>query len=85
MRLQPESTPSQVRRRRQERLRCAPLADGRRDPLEPLPGAGSTSVRELQAWARALAHLRDAGLVGLAPAHIRRSLDAFPERYGHVA
>ncbi len=63
---------AQLRRRRQASLRCEPMADGRRDPW--------TSRRDvhrdehLEAWARALAHLRDAGLVGVPPAHVRRAL-----------
>ncbi len=85
MNLPPEATPTQLRRRREAARRCSPMTDGRRDPLQPIRDTGPTGVGELGAWTRALEHLRAVGLVGLPPAHIRRSLAALPERYGHVA
>ena len=65
----------QLRRRRAASRRCERLADGRRDPLEPLPAAPPT-LAELDAWAAAIAHLRMCGLVGLPPAEVRRALAA---------
>ncbi len=75
---------AQLRRRRLASLRCEPLTDGRRDPLQPIRDTGPAEVGDLEAWMRALEYLRAAGLVGLPPAHVRRSLAALPERYGHV-
>ncbi len=63
---------AQLRRRRQASLRLEPRADGRRDPWTPRRDVDADE--HLGAWARALAHLRDAGLVGLPPAHVRRAL-----------
>ncbi len=66
---------AQLRRRRQASLRCEPLADGRRDPLTPSRRDGGLQRGEdLTAWRRALEHLRDLGLLGLPPAHVRRAL-----------
>ncbi len=80
---------AQLRRRRQASLRCEPMADGRRDPWPCRRGLhrdvdhhlhddrahqGGRDTTSLEAWVRALAHLRDVGLVGLPPAHVRRAL-----------
>lgn len=62
---------AQLRRRRQAALRCEPLQDGRRDPWSC---RGQQSDRDLDAWVRALAHLEEVGLIGLAPAHVRQAL-----------
>jgi hypothetical protein len=65
----------QLRRRRVASLRCEPMADGRRDPWSRRGiHAELSSERELNSWARALAHLGDVGLVGLPPAYVRRAL-----------
>ncbi|MCV2489453.1 hypothetical protein OF117_08735 [Geodermatophilus sp. YIM 151500] len=79
-----DTTAAQLGRRRRAALRCEPLPDGRRDPLNPANDVGLVDVVELDAWARALAHLRTVGLVGLPPAHVRRALGADPRRYGPV-
>lgn len=81
---EPETIGTQVRRRREDSRRLPRMGDGRRDPLEPLPDVEPAGVGELDAWARALAHLQSVGLVGLPPTHVRRSLAAFPERYRDV-
>jgi hypothetical protein len=60
------------------------MADGRRDTLDPVRPQEPAGVGELDAWARALAHLQSVGLVGLPPTYVRRSLAALPERYGDV-
>lgn len=73
----------QLRRRRAAAVRCEPLIDGRRDPLE-LPRQPTPDVRELDSWGAALAHLRAAGLAGLPPADVRRALAARADRYAAV-
>ncbi len=64
---------TQLRRRRQASYRLEPLPCGRRDPWSR-PAGRHRDVDRLDAWVWALAHLRDAGLVGLPPAHVRRAL-----------
>lgn len=81
----PEPVARQLDRRRAGAARCEPMQhDGRRDPHRPIRPDDSQNVGELDAWARALAHLQSVGLAGLPPAPVRRALAAFPERYGAV-
>lgn len=66
-----ESVGAQLRRRRLAALRCEPLPDGRRDPWSC---RGSARGENLNAWIKALGHLRDHGLIGLPPADVREAL-----------
>lgn len=68
-----QDVPAQLRRRRQASLRLEPLPDGRRDPWSPRRG-GDQRDAELDAWVRALEHLRELGLAGLAPHDVQRAL-----------
>lgn len=81
----PDAEPigAQLRRRRAAAARLPQLHDGRRDPLE-LPRQPTPDVRELDSWACALAHLRDAGLAGLPPASVRRAMASHGDRYAAV-
>lgn len=79
-----EQVARQLDRRRAGAARLPRLDDGRADPHRPLRGDEPPGVGELDAWARALAHLQGVGLAGLPPAPVRRALASFPERYASV-
>lgn len=59
-------------RRRHAALRCVPLADGRRDPLDP-PRVERWTARERAAWASAAVHLRRHGLEPVVPDSVTRA------------
>ncbi|MGH4012199.1 MAG: hypothetical protein ACRDTH_29240 [Pseudonocardiaceae bacterium] len=66
------SVAAPLRRRRAASYRCPPLADGRRDPLDPVHPDTWTDA-ELESWAAAAVHLRRAGLTPQVPHSVRRS------------
>jgi hypothetical protein len=80
---EPESVARQWDRRRAAAVRLPLLPDGRRDPLE-LPAEPVATMRELDAWACALAHLRSVGLAGLPPVTVRRAMASCGDRYAAV-
>jgi hypothetical protein len=57
-----------LRRRRAASWRCPPLADGRRDPLDPVPEPLTDA--ELDSWRVAWWHTRRAGLEPIIPERI---------------
>lgn len=80
---EPELVARQWDRRRAAAARLPQLPDGRRDPLA-LPIEPDLTLRGLDAWARALAHLRSVGLAGLPPSSVRRAMASRGDRYVSV-
>lgn len=78
-----ERLSKQLRRRRVAAMRCAPMPDGRRDPLEPEEDPILTRA-QLDDWAMTLLHLQRTGERGLPPANVARALAADPQRYADV-